>query len=115
MFKDEKASSIDKSDSYLNNNIEDDLIENDILQMFGENANKQEVFDRFLTYRRRMARLAAVQALYLYDFRTKVHNLKKIDIFNADNGIVNVNELCQDVIYFYKNIRDNRNEKINYS
>ena len=68
-----------------------------------ENLDKQEFFDRFLTYRRRMARLAAVQALYLYDFRSKKQNDGGVDIFGTNKN-VDANELCQDIIYFYRNV-----------
>ena len=38
-------------------------------------VNKQVAYDRLLTYRRRMARLSAVQTLYLYQMRTKMKNV----------------------------------------
>lgn len=84
-----------------NNDISDTDEIDDMLS--AENLDKQEFFDRFLTYRRRMARLAAVQALYLYDFRVKSQSDVNVDIFGT-NKAVDSTELCQDIIYFYRNV-----------
>lgn len=77
-------------------------------KLLGDGANKQEVFDRFLTYRRRMARLAAVQALYLGDMKSKVAFLKAQtdDLFhdNEESKIPTALELCQDVVIFYRSV-----------
>ena len=74
-------------------------------------VNKQVAYDRLLTYRRRMARLSAVQTLYLYQMRSKMKNIiSKDDLFHTDNDnqknilTDDILSLCQDVIYFYKNI-----------
>ena len=85
------------------NDNEDYIISDDLSKMLEPNIDKQEVFDRFLTYRRRMARLAAVQTLYLYDFKTIKQNQDGVNIFgkNLSNDPL---ELCQNVIYFYRNI-----------
>ena len=70
---------------------------------------KQIIFDRFLTYRRRMARLAAVQALYLHDLRLKTKSLAQSqNLFNdgdAGNKLkVDALSLCQEVVFFYRNV-----------
>ena len=70
---------------------------------------KQIIFDRFLTYRRRMARLAAVQALYLHDLRLKTKALTQSqNLFNdgeARNKLkIDALSLCQEVVFFYRNV-----------
>ena len=70
---------------------------------------KQVIFDRFLTYRRRMARLAAVQALYLHDLRLKTKALAQSqNLFNdgeAGNKLkIDALSLCQEVVFFYRNV-----------
>ena len=93
-------------------NINTNRLSNDGKQQFlfelGINTNdttldKQEVFDRFLTYRRRMARLGAVQALYIYDMRRK-HNINQSNNLFA-NGDINPQsiQLCEEIIEFYQN------------
>lgn len=91
---------------YKFNSYEDDnSYYDDLTKDLGDNYNKQEIFDRFLTYRRRMARMAAIQALYLYDIRNKkLDNHDSNNMFkNTNNGFDTV-QLCQDVIYFYRNV-----------
>ena len=68
-----------------------------------DNIDKQEIFDRFLTYRRRMARLAAIQALYLYDFRNKNTASQSANLFsvNSDEAIT---AICQEIIDYYRNV-----------
>src|SRR5574344_2913126 len=61
----------DVKTSVIENNATDKSGEYDIEGIECDSVDKQEVFDRFLTYRRRMARMAAVQVLFLYDIRTK--------------------------------------------
>ena len=68
---------------------------------------KQIVFDRFLTYRRRMARLAAVQALYLHDLRIKTNTIvQNQNLFNDGGNKLKVDalSLCQEVVFFYRNV-----------
>lgn len=92
--------------------------------------DKQIAYDRLLTYRRRMARLSAVQALYLFHMKNKMKaSSTKNDLFHTENHCENtllVNDalsLCQDVIYFYKNVfftpqeygSDKRHRKIDES
>lgn len=74
-----------------------DILDND------KNIDKQEVFDRFLTYRRRMARLAAIQALYLYDFRNQNTANQSANLFsnNSDEAIT---AICQEIIDYYRNV-----------
>jgi transcription antitermination factor NusB len=69
-------------------------------------VDRQIVFDRFLTYRRRMARLASVQALYLYDLDSKIKKLAENSLFKdkQDSKIKTPMILCQEVVYFYKNL-----------
>ncbi len=90
--------------------ISSDPIENNILfntnidkDEINNTASKQDIFDKFLTYRRRMARLSATQALYLYDFRCRTQNIGVVNIFSTIKT-TDTMELCQDVIDFYKNI-----------
>ena len=92
-------------DYKLNSNENEDVAMNSSVftNAIDETIDKQEFFDKFLTYRRRMARLAAVQALYLYDFRIKKQNNEQVDIFGTNKAIDPV-ELCQDIIYFYSNV-----------
>lgn len=70
--------------------------------------DKQQVFDRFLTYRRRMARLTAVQVLYMYDIRKKINDTtQKTGLFNEnkdDSLILDISAICQDVLSYYKEI-----------
>ena len=85
----------------VNKNTNNDIVD----------VNKQIAYDRLLTYRRRMARLSAVQTLYLYCMKNKIHTLcSKDDLFHTeanDKQILPTNEalsLCKDVIEFYKNV-----------
>ena len=70
--------------------------------------DKQQVFDRFLTYRRRMARLTAVQVLYMYDIRKKINDItQKTGLFNQNKDdllILDISAICQDVLSYYKEI-----------
>ena len=89
--------------NHVNNldfNINDEIIQASEV----DNIDKQEVFDKFLTYRRRMARLAAVQALYLYDFELKKKQILSTTNIFGINDDLNVSKIYNDVIYFYKNI-----------
>ena len=94
---------IDAKYQFNESNDECFIGSDEFLKKLDDSIDKQEVFDRFLTYRRRMARLAAVQALYLYDFRITKQNKDGTDIFGK-NTSVDPLELCQNVIYFYKNV-----------
>jgi transcription antitermination factor NusB len=72
-----------------------------------KNEEKKEVFEKFLTYRRRMARLCAVQAMYLYDVNQKIKVIGDDvnDLFGGDQPLTTeVSNLCYAVLYFYKNI-----------
>ena len=92
----------DLVDSHIvNKNISDDIT----------NLDKQIVYDRLLTYRRRMARLSAVQALYLYCMKNKINTAcSKDDLFKTTKNdkptllADDASSLCQDIIYFYKNV-----------
>lgn len=66
--------------------------------------DKQEVFDRFLTYRRRMARMSAVQALYLYDIRKKNNISQGDNLFESGDIAPQSVQLCEEVISFYQNV-----------
>ena len=66
--------------------------------------DKQEVFDRFLTYRRRMARMSAVQALYLYDIRKKNNINQGDNLFESGDIASQSVQLCEEVISFYQNV-----------
>ncbi len=61
---------------------------------------KKALFERFLTYRRRIARMCSVQAIYLFDIKHKA-NLIKIPIIKVKEEI---NIICRSVLYFYKHI-----------
>ena len=74
-------------------------------------VDKQVAYDRLLTYRRRMARLSAVQVLYLYCINNKINALcSKDDLFHMEENNQNTlltddtASLCQDIIYLYKNV-----------
>ncbi|MBL0725599.1 MAG: hypothetical protein JJW01_01420 [Alphaproteobacteria bacterium] len=69
---------------------------------------KKLIFERFLTYRRRMARLCAVQGIYLYDADIAIksvleQNYSKIEL-NEKEIINRSNELGDAVLYFYRNV-----------
>ena len=66
--------------------------------------DKQEVFDRFLTYRRRMARMSAVQALYLYDIRKKNNINQGDNLFENGDIAPQSMQICEDVLAFYQNV-----------
>ena len=89
--------------------VEDDFAVNGKtdLQSFQEAGfEKQEVFDRFLTYKRRMARLGATQAIYLYDMRM-LERISENDnnLFGGKNEKpVDAVGLCQEIIEFYKDV-----------
>jgi len=92
---------LNKNDSF---SIEDfsNIYSEDITKL-ADNIDKQEVFDRFLTYRRRMARLAAVQTLYLYDVMMKSGNLSSSsDMFGTNE--IDIEQLCDNVLNYYKNV-----------
>ena len=82
---------------------------NDLIDEFTDiisnntDIDKQEIFDRFLTYRRRMARLAAIQALYLYDFRNQNTASQSANLFSEHNEDV-ITAICQEIIDYYKNV-----------
>ncbi len=83
----------------------------DTNNIFGADIDRQVLFDRFLTYRRRMARLSAIQAIYLYNIKNKIRNIaQKNDLFNKNKDKSeelfknDALTLCQEVIYFYRNI-----------
>lgn len=109
-------SNIEEKDvGILNKNKNNDEFDidnvNDINNIFGPNVDRQILFDRFLTYRRRMARLGAIQAIYLYNMKNKIKIVaQKKDLFNKNkdkNEELFKNDvltLCQEIIYFYRNI-----------
>lgn len=85
-----------------------DIQNDDVL--FDENDGSGRIlFERFLTYRRRMARLSSVQALYLYEMLQMIKEEESIgageSLFddNKDNRI-NIDSLFYNVVYFYKNL-----------
>ena len=93
----------------------DDLANHNIVQKhMNDNivdVDKQVAYDRLLTYRRRMARLSAVQVLYLYCINNKINALcSKDDLFHMEENNQNTlltddtASLCQDIIYLYKNV-----------
>ncbi len=65
------------------------------------------VFDRFLTYRRRMARLVSVQVAYLYDINQKIdyhreNTISKPLDSEEKKSQKTIITLCQEIVYFYK-------------
>lgn len=96
---------LNTKNSFNNSNTENEEGYSDDLNQIFENAlDKQEAFDRFLTYRRRMARLGAVQTLYLYDIRTKNGLISSSNNIFGTNKTTDIEQLCQDVINFYRNV-----------
>ena len=71
------------------------------MNIFGNNLSKQELFDRFLTYRRRLARLSAVQAIYLFEAKGFLSGSAGGNLFEQSDDS-NFVETCQEVISFYK-------------
>ena len=106
----------DELDNFDNLKVENQINGN-IDSILDQNIDRQILFDRFLTYRRRMARLASIQAIYLYDFKKKMKlAIQRDNLFNNKN--TNTEDLlkndaltlCQDVIYFYRNVFFNQQE-----
>ena len=69
-------------------------------------SEKKTTFERFLTYRRRMARLCAVQGMYLYDIDQSIigstdSNAKK---GTSETTEVMVKDITNSILYFYRNI-----------
>lgn len=88
-------------------------ISSDVQQKDSADFNKKhmfeqcEFFNHFLTYRRRMARMASMQALYLYEIKKKfsLEMLSDEDLFIQKNKLqINTNDLCREVIFFYKKV-----------
>lgn len=103
----------DKTSNEENENSNIDIGNNDEINnnIFVANIDRQVLFDRFLTYRRRMARLGAIQSIYLYNMKDKIRVVaQKNDLFNKNkdkNEELFKNDaltLCQEVIYFYRNV-----------
>ena len=97
-----------KNDIQQINNIDSDKLfaEDDFFKTIDLNSdtNKQAIFDKLLTYRRRMARIGAVQTLYLYDFRKKnKFKSESKDIFGSNQDTDPV-EIYQEIISFYRNV-----------
>ena len=67
-------------------------------------VNRGEVFDRFLTYRRRVARLVAVQVSYLYELNQAIDYKTSPDLFMDKNSQYrkDIVTLCYEILYFYK-------------
>ncbi len=64
--------------------------------------DKKDVFERFLTYRRRIARMCIVQGMYLYEIKQKNKNITtKLTKKEIESE---VNLVYQNVLYFYKNV-----------
>lgn len=102
-ISDGKRMTIDDSvrHNIVNRNINDNTI----------SIDKQIAYDRLLTYRRRMARLSAVQSLYLYCVKNKINTLcSKDNLFHTEENnkhtllTDDAVSLCQDIIYLYKNV-----------
>ncbi len=85
-----------------NEEIEKNL-DNEVVNMFGENLSKQELYDKFLTYRRRLARLAAVQAIYLFEMKGFASKNGNEGLFEKQED-VNFLDTCQEVISFYRSV-----------
>ena len=64
-------------------------------------SEKKNLFERFLTYRRRMARICSVQALYLYEIRQKNEPKQKLGRKELESEITTV---CKNILYCYKNV-----------
>lgn len=73
-------------------------------------SRKIDISDKFHTYRVRMARLSAVQASYLFDFRSSISKdfSKNSDLFGgiaSEKAIVNdAKHDCEDVFFYYRTI-----------
>lgn len=70
-------------------------------------VEKKEVFERYLTSRRRAARMSAVQVMYLHDFNTKMKEMgvEDEDLFEKQSSVdTKISNLCHAVLYFYKNV-----------
>ena len=71
-----------------------------------ESLNKKERFEQFLTYRKRLSRLALVQCCYLYEitFLTSDKNFtSEATSSHIDKGI-RADEIVKSVIFLYRNI-----------
>lgn len=87
---------------HLKPNSDSDVeLEKSIAKELGITASRQELFDKFLTYRRRMARLSAVQAIYLYDVRSVGEIAGNKELFSNNKDEV-FSVACNDVISLYK-------------
>ena len=66
---------------------------------------KRLTFERFLTYRRRMARLCAIQGMYLHD--TNIIIAKELDL-KTEKETRDIDQLADElsdaVLYFYRNV-----------
>lgn len=67
----------------------------DVESVVRPNVDRQEEFDKFLTYRRRMARAAASQILAMADNKNLLY---------IDPGAKEIHDIFTEVIYFYRNV-----------
>lgn len=65
---------------------------------------KKNSLDKFITYRRRLSRMALVQAIYVYDFSIipKSSDANQVNLFSINNT-VKPDIFAHAVMYFYKN------------
>lgn len=75
--------------------------------------HRKELFEKFLTYRRRVSRLAAIQALYMYsiylNYKFKFYEQKNLFQENSDTEKQKPSLFFHSVVYFYKNFFFNKN------
>ena len=63
---------------------------------------KKELFERFLTYRRRMSRMCSVQGVYLFDIRQRAELVSEKIVLKKDIQ-TEANFIYKNILYCYKN------------
>ena len=71
-----------------------------------ENLNKKERFEQFLTYRKRLSRLALTQCCYLYEmeFLTSENNFNSESTTLHLDKTINTDDVVRSVIFLYRNV-----------
>jgi len=71
-----------------------------------ENLNKKERFEQFLTYRKRLSRLALTQCCYLYEmeFLTSENNFNDDSTTLHIDKTINTDDVVRSVIFLYRNV-----------
>ncbi len=79
-----------------------------------DDVEKKMLFEQFLTYRRRMSRCCAIQAIYLYDLNKQVEYHESqgaTDPLSSPKDLLKETEsLCRSVLYYYSNVMFMRDE-----